>query len=87
MFPNHATTVNENIKKHNKNVDKNIPSAELIDFLYDNDLPESIDVSLASISDRDSVWDSHRLDTLIIEGMYTIESEFERYGEQIVAVG
>ena len=83
MFPNHATTVNENIKKHNKNVDKNIPSAELIDFLYDNDLPESIDVSLASISDRDSVWDSHRLDTLIIEGMYTIESEFERYGERL----
>ncbi|WP_193031560.1 protein rep [Psychrobacter faecalis] len=83
MFPNHATTVNENIKKHNKNVNKNIPSAELIDFLYDNDLPESIDVSLASVSARDSVWDSHRVDTLIIQQMYTIESEFERYGERL----
>ena len=76
MFPNHATTVN-------KNVDKNTPSAELIDFLYDTDLPDGVDVPLASISARDSVWDKHRLDTLIIQEMYAIECEFERYSERM----
>ncbi|MGP9669523.1 MULTISPECIES: protein rep [unclassified Psychrobacter] len=83
MFPNHATTVNENIKKHNENVDKNIPSAELIDFLYDNDLPEGVDVSLASLSARDSVWDTHRLHTSYVSKIYALNSEFERYSERM----
>lgn len=76
MFPNHASPVKK------KSI-PSVPSPELVDFLYDNDLPEGVDVSLASVSARDSVWDSHRVDTLIIQQMYTIESEFERYGEQV----
>ena len=60
-----------------------MPSPELVDFLYDNDLPEGVDVSLASISARDSVWDKHRLDTLIIQEMYAIECEFERYSDRL----
>jgi plasmid rolling circle replication initiator protein Rep len=84
MFPNHATTVNKNIKKHNKQVDKNIPSAELIDFLYDNDLPEGVDVSLSSLNECDSVWDAHRLDAYHMGNIYALNSEFERYSDRIV---
>lgn len=76
MFPNQASPVK-------KKSTPNVPSPELVDFLYDNDLPDGIDVPLASVSARDSVWDSHRVDTLIIQKMYTIESEFERYGERL----
>jgi plasmid rolling circle replication initiator protein Rep len=76
MFPNHAANVNAK-------VDKAVPSAELIDYLYENDLPDGVDVPLSSISARDSVWDSHRLDTLIIQQMYAIEGEFERYSERL----
>ena len=76
MFPNHAANVNGKVNNA-------IPSAQLIDYLYENDLPDGVDVSLASVSARDSVWDSHRLDTLIIQQMYAIEGEFERYSERL----
>jgi len=76
MFPNHASPVKK------KSI-PSVPSPELVDFLYDNDLPEGVDVSLASVSARDSVWDKHRLDTLIIQEMYAIECEFERYSERM----
>lgn len=72
MLSNHAPAVN-----------KNIPLPELIDYLYDNDLPDAVDMSLASISARDSVWDSHRTDTLIVESMYAYEGEFQRYSERL----
>ena len=76
MFPNPTLDVNKNIAPLS-------PPSELIDYLYDNDLPDGIDMPLASISARDSVWDSHRTDTLIIQQMYALESEFERYSERI----
>lgn len=76
MFPNHASPVNK------KSI-PSVPSFELINFLYDNDLPDGVDVPLASVSARDSVWDKHRLDTLIIQEMYAIECEFERYSERM----
>ena len=76
MFPNHASPVKK------KSI-PSVPSPELVDFLYDNDLPDGVDVSLASVSARDSVWDKHRLDTLIIQEMYAIECEFERYSERM----
>ena len=60
-----------------------MPDSPLIDFLYDTDLPDGVDVSLTSISSRDSVWDTHRTDTLIVEAMYSYEGEFERYGERL----
>ena len=76
MFPNQASPVNK------KSI-PSVPSPELVDFLYDNDLPDGVDMPLASISARDSVWDKHRLDTLIIQEMYAIEREFERYSERM----
>ena len=73
MFANHDTNVNK----------KAVPDAALIDFLYDTDLPDGVDMPLASISSRDSVWDTHRTDTLIVEAMYSYEGEFERYSERL----
>lgn len=61
----------------------NEPNFELLDFLYNNHPPEGADVPLASISARDSVWDTHRLQTQIVEAMYAYEAEFERYGERL----
>lgn len=73
MFPNYGINVNK----------KAVPDASLIDFLYDTDLPDGVDMPLASISSRDSVWDIHRTDTLIVEAMYSYEGEFERYSERL----
>lgn len=76
MFPNHATVVNGKVVPV-------VPDSPLIAFLYDNDLPDNVDISLTSISSRDSVWDVHRTDTLIVEAMYSYEAEFERYSERL----
>lgn len=76
MFPNHAPIVNQNEKSSND-------LAPLFDYLYETPLPDGVDVPLTSISDRDSVWDSHRVDTLIVQEMYALESEFERYSERM----
>ena len=76
MIPNCGSNVNGKVSNA-------FPSSELIDFLYANDLPDGIEVSLSSISARDSVWDSHRVDTLIIQQMYAIEGEFERYSDRL----
>ena len=76
MFPNHAPIVNQNEKSSND-------LAPLFDYLYETPLPDGVDVPLTSISDRDSVWDSHRVDTLIVQEMYALEGEFERYSERM----
>lgn len=76
MFPNHAPIVNQKEKTQSN-------LAPLFDYLYDNPLPDGVDVPLASISARDSVWDSHRVDTYYVEQMYALESEFERYSERM----
>ena len=84
MFPNHATNVNQN-NTHNCDDTKQSPeqSPELFDYLYETPLPDDVDVPLASISERDSVWDSHRVDTDAMGKIYGLEAEFERYSERM----
>lgn len=60
-----------------------VQTFKLAEHLYDNHPPDGVDIGLTSVSERDSVWDSHRVDTLIIEQMYAYESEFERYSDRL----
>lgn len=76
MIPNYGSDVNGKVSNA-------FPSPELINFLYDNDLPDGIEVSLSSISARDSVWDSHRVHTMLIQEMYALNAEYERYSERM----
>lgn len=76
MIPNCGSNVNGKVSNA-------FPSSELINFLYDNDLPDGIEVSLSSISARDSVWDSHRVHTMLIQEMYALNAEYERYSERM----
>lgn len=69
--------------KVKKNVVPASTSSPLFDYLYNTPMPDGIDVPLASVSERDSVWDSHRIDTYYIEQMYALECEFERYSERM----
>lgn len=64
-------------------ITKNTPVLPIFEFLYTNHPPEGTEIPLASVSERDSVWDSHRVQSVIIEAMYKQEAEFERYSERI----
>lgn len=54
-----------------------------VEYLYSNHPPQGVDVKLSDISERDSVWDTHRTQSAIIEGIYKQASEFERYSARI----
>ena len=58
-------------------------TSEAFDYLYNTPMPEGVDVPLASISDRDSVWDTHRLHSAHVSDIYALNAEFERYSERI----
>lgn len=58
-------------------------TSEAFDYLYNTAMPEGVDVPLASISERDSVWDIHRLHSAHVSDIYALNAEFERYSERI----
>jgi plasmid rolling circle replication initiator protein Rep len=59
------------------------PQSAVIEYLYNTPLPNGVEIPLATVSERDSVWDTHRTQSAIIEGIYKQASEFERYSERI----
>lgn len=76
MFPNHAPIVNQKEKTQSN-------LAPLFDYLYNTPMPAGVDVSLASISAHDSVWDTHRLQSAYVGDIYALNAEFERYSDRI----
>lgn len=67
------------------NIKKKLPKlgSKDFDYLYDNHPPEGVDINLEFVSARDSVWDIHRSDTLIVETMYAYKGEFERLSDRL----
>lgn len=63
--------------------DNDNPQSAVIEYLYNTPLPNGVEIPLATVSERDSVWDTHRTQSAIIEGIYKQASEFERYSERI----
>lgn len=53
----------------------------ILNEIYDN--PPTIDIPLAKLSQRDGVWDSHRVDAMIVESIYAHESQFEKYAQRM----
>lgn len=58
-------------------------SVVLAEHIYNNHPPESIDLRLSTVSERDSIWDSQRSKTSVVGQIYAMNSEFERYGERM----
>lgn len=58
---------------------------EVAQYLYNNPLPDDVDVPLSLISARDSVWDTHRLHTSAVQVLYGLNDEFERYSERLAS--
>lgn len=61
------------------------PQSAVIEYLYNTPLPDGVEIPLATVSERDSVWDTHGTQSAIIEGIYKLAkaSEFERYSESV----
>ena len=82
MFSNFVTP---NCEIHSKTPLKNpiVANQAVIEYLYTNHPPQGVDVKLCDISERDSVWDSHRNQTSLVSDIYSEIQEFERYAERL----
>ena len=60
-----------------------VANQAVIEYLYTNHPPQGVDVKLCDISERDSVWDSHRNQTSLVSDIYSEIQEFERYAERL----
>lgn len=56
---------------------------ELANYIYDHHPPAELDLSLSDISQRDSVWDSHRTQVFYVESIYNANLEFEKYAGRL----
>lgn len=68
--------------------DKSVLASQLFDYLYHEPLPidehgQQLQVALSTVSERDSVWDTHRVQAQIVELMYNHEQEFAKYAERV----
>lgn len=52
---------------------------QIFEHIYQNHPPADVDIPLATVSNRDSVWDSHRNDTATVGDIYALNADFERY--------
>ena len=73
---------------HNTRSNRQEKNNAVYEYLYNEPLPidengNKLEVGLATVSERDSVWDTHRNQASIVDLMYSYESEFERYSERI----
>lgn len=68
------------VRKSPQNVKEN---TQIFEYIYDNHPPQDVDLPLAIVSERDSVWDTHRNDTAAVGDIYAQCDEFERYSERI----
>lgn len=70
------------VQKNPQNVKEN---TQVFEYIYDNHPPQDLDLPLATVSERDSVWDTHRNDTATVGDIYALNEEFKRYGERMGA--
>lgn len=77
--------VTPNCEIHSKTPPKTNPTANnaVIEYLYTNHPPQGVDIGLATVSERDSVWDTHRNQSAIVGDMYAQEQEYQKYAERI----
>lgn len=68
------------VQKHTQDVKEN---TQIFEYIYENHPPKGVDLPLATVSDRDSVWDTHRNDTAAVGDIYAQCDEFERYSERM----
>ena len=83
--PCFSNFVTPNCEIHSKTPLKNpiVANQAVIEYLYTNHPPQGVDVKLCDISERDSVWDSHRNQTSLVSDIYSEIQEFERYAERL----
>lgn len=70
------------VQKSTQNVKENI---QIFEYIYDNHPPQEVDLPLAILSERDSVWDTHRNDTATVGDIYALHTDFRRYSERMGA--
>ena len=70
------------VQKPTQNVKEN---TEIFEYIYENHPPDDVDISLSTVSKRDSVWDAHRNDTATVGDIYALNAQFERYSERMDA--
>ena len=68
------------VQKPTQNVKEN---TEIFEYIYENHPPDDVDISLSTVSKRDSVWDTHRNDTATVGDIYALNAQFERYSERM----
>ena len=68
------------VQKPAQNVKEN---TQIFEYIYENHPPDDVDISLSTVSKRDSVWDTHRNDTATVGDIYALNAEFERYSERM----
>lgn len=68
------------VQKPPQNVKEN---TQVFEYIYDNHPPQDVDLALATVSERDSVWDTHRNDTATVGDIYALNADFERYSERM----
>lgn len=67
---------------------KQTQSQVVFEYLYNTPLPvdeqgNTVQVALADVSKRDSVWDKHRTSAEIVQSMYQSNKEFGKYAERV----
>lgn len=70
------------VQKTPQNVKEN---TQIFEYIYENHPPEDLDLPLATVSNRDSVWDTHRNDTATVGDIYALSADFERYSARMRA--
>lgn len=60
-------------------------NTQIFEYIYSNTLPDDVDLHLATLSERDSVWDTHRNDTATVGDIYALHTDFRRYSERMGA--
>ncbi len=83
--PHFSNFVTPNCKNHIFTPPKTNPVANLavIEYIYTNHPPQGVDIGLATVSERDSVWDTHRNQSAIIGEMYAQEKDYVKYADRI----
>lgn len=59
------------------------PITNIYEHLYQIPPSDDTDLSLAAISDKDSIWDNQRHRTELVGDIYSYNAEFERYAERM----
>lgn len=69
------------MSKKSNVVNQNLVST--LNYIYENELPADVDVSLSLLSDRDKIWDNHRSHSQDVSSIYSLKNQFFKYHERI----